>query len=43
MPRAGPLQGKLYVAIDGTGIHMTEAETEGRAGKGEDGRAAPAR
>ena len=39
MPPAGPLPGKLYAAIDGTGIPMTAAETEGRAGKGEDGRA----
>jgi hypothetical protein len=36
---AGQLPGKLYVAIDGTGIPMTAAETESRAGKGEDGRA----
>ena len=39
MPPAGPLPGKLYVAIDGTGVPMTAAGTEGRAGKGEDGRA----
>ena len=36
---AGPLPGKLYVAIDGTGVPMTAAGTEGRPGKGEDGRA----
>jgi hypothetical protein len=29
----------LYVAIDGTGVPMVAAETEGRDGKGEDGRA----
>jgi hypothetical protein len=29
----------LYVAIDGTGVPMVAAETEGRAGKGEDGKA----
>jgi hypothetical protein len=39
LPPELPLPGKLYVAIDGTGIPMTAAETEGRAGKGEDGRA----
>jgi hypothetical protein len=39
MAPAGPLPDKLYVAIDGTGIPMTAAETAGRAGKGEDGRA----
>ena len=39
LPPPGPLPDKLYVAIDGTGIPMTAAETEGRPGKGEDGRA----
>jgi hypothetical protein len=34
-----PLPGKLYAAIDGTGVPMTPGETAGRAGKGEDGRA----
>ena len=29
----------LYIAVDGTGVPMTAAETEGRPGKGEDGRA----
>lgn len=29
----------LYIAVDGTGVPMTLAETEGRAGKGPDGRA----
>jgi hypothetical protein len=35
----GPLPDKLYAAIDGTGVPMTAAETAGRPGKGEDGRA----
>jgi hypothetical protein len=39
LPPSGPLPGKLYVAIDGTGVPMVPAETAGRAGKGEDGRA----
>ena len=39
MPLAGPPPDKLYVAIDGTGVPMVAAETDGRAGKGEDGRA----
>jgi hypothetical protein len=30
---------KLYIAIDGTGVPMVAAETEGRDGKGEDGKA----
>jgi hypothetical protein len=34
-----PLPGKLYAAIDGTGIPMTAKETAGRDGKSEDGRA----
>jgi len=34
-----PLPDMLYVAIDGTGVPMVAAETEGRDGKGEDGRA----
>ena len=29
----------LYVAIDGTGVPVTAAETEGRPGKAEDGSA----
>ncbi|MGB6455378.1 MAG: ISKra4 family transposase [Streptosporangiaceae bacterium] len=36
---AGPLPDKLYVAIDGTGVPMVAAETDGRPGKAEDGRA----
>jgi hypothetical protein len=39
MPPAGPLPDILYIAIDGTGVPMIPAETEGHAGKGEDGRA----
>jgi hypothetical protein len=39
LPPAGPQPDKLYVAIDGTGVPMVAAETEGRAGKGEDGKA----
>jgi hypothetical protein len=39
MPPAGPLPDKLYLAAGGTGVPMTAAETEGRAGKGADGRA----
>jgi hypothetical protein len=39
LPPGEPLPGKLYVAIDGTGVPMTAAETDGRTGKGEDGKA----
>ena len=38
MPPA-PLPDMLYAAVDGTGVTMTARETEGRKGKGEDGRA----
>ena len=38
-----PLADMLYGAIDGTGVTITAKETAGRDGKGEDGRAAPAR
>jgi hypothetical protein len=38
-PAGGPVPDMLYAAIDGTGVPMVAAETEGRAGKGEDGRA----
>jgi hypothetical protein len=34
-----PLPDKLYAIIDGTGVPVTRTETEGRDGKGEDGRA----
>ena len=39
LPPAPPLPGKLYVAVDGTGVPMVAAETEGRPGKGHDGKA----
>ena len=38
LPPAG-LPDKLYIAIDGTGVPMRAAETDGRDGKGEDGKA----
>ncbi len=38
LPPAG-LPDKLYIAIDGTGVPMRAAETAGRPGKGEDGKA----
>ena len=34
-----PLPDKLYAVIDGTGVPVTSKETEGRDGKGADGRA----
>jgi hypothetical protein len=39
LPPGEPLPDKLYAAIDGTGVPMIAAETEGRPGKGEDGKA----
>jgi hypothetical protein len=39
LPPPAPAPDMLYIAIDGTGVPMTTAETEGRPGKGEDGRA----
>jgi hypothetical protein len=39
LPPAGPPPDKLYLAVDGTGVPMIAAETEGRPGKGDDGRA----
>ena len=39
LPPPAPLPGKLYIAIDGTGVPMLPAETQGRPGKGPDGRA----
>ncbi|MGH3158656.1 MAG: ISKra4 family transposase [Streptosporangiaceae bacterium] len=39
LPPAAPLPDKLYIAIDGTGVPMRAAETEGRPGKGADGKA----
>jgi hypothetical protein len=38
MPPAG-LPDQMYIAIDGTGVPVVRAETEGRAGKSEDGKA----
>jgi hypothetical protein len=38
MPGGDPPD-KLYIAIDGTGVPMVAAETDGRDGKGEDGKA----
>src|ERR1019366_4347973 len=38
-PPPGPLPDKLHIAIDGTGVPMRAAETEGRDGKGADGKA----
>lgn len=39
LPPPGPLPDMLYLAVDGTGIPVTAAETAGRAGKSPDGRA----
>ena len=39
LPPPGPAPDKLYVAIDGTGVPMVAAETQGREGKAEDGKA----
>jgi hypothetical protein len=39
LPPPAPLPDKLYVAVDGTGVPMRAAETEGRDGKGADGKA----
>jgi hypothetical protein len=39
LPPPGPAPDMLYLAIDGTGVPMLPAETEGRDGKGEDGKA----
>jgi hypothetical protein len=39
LPPEGPLPDKLYAAIDGTGVPMIAAATQGRPGKGEDGKA----
>jgi hypothetical protein len=38
-PAPDPPPDSLYAVIDGTGVPMTSAETAGRDGKGEDGRA----
>jgi hypothetical protein len=39
LPPPGPAPDMLYIAIDGTGVPMVAAETEGRPGKGPDGQA----
>ncbi len=39
LPTAGPAPDMLYICIDGTGVPMISAETEGRPGKAEDGKA----
>jgi hypothetical protein len=39
MPPPAPLPDMLYIAVDGTGVPMVAAETEGRTGKAEDGKA----
>jgi hypothetical protein len=39
LPPAAPLPDMLYIAIDGTGVPMIPAETEGRPGKADDGKA----
>jgi len=39
LPPAEPVPDMLYVAMDGTGVPMTPAETAGRSGKSPDGRA----
>jgi hypothetical protein len=39
LPPPGPAPDMLYIAVDGTGVPMVAAETEGRPGKGEDGKA----
>ena len=39
LPPHGPAPDMLYICVDGTGVPMVPAETEGRHGKGEDGTA----
>ena len=39
LPPPAPAPDMLYIAVDGTGVPMVAAETEGRPGKGEDGTA----
>jgi hypothetical protein len=39
LPPPGPLPDMLYICVDGTGVPVIAAETEGRPGKGEDGKA----
>jgi hypothetical protein len=39
LPPPPPVPDMLYVEVDGTGVPMRPSETQGRAGKGDDGRA----
>jgi hypothetical protein len=39
LPPPGPVPDMLYVETDGTGVPVRASETEGRPGKGEDGKA----
>jgi hypothetical protein len=39
LPPPAPAPDKLYITIDGTGVPVVAAETEGRKGKAEDGKA----
>jgi hypothetical protein len=39
LPPANPVPDMLYVGVDGTGVPVRASETEGRPGKGEDGKA----
>jgi hypothetical protein len=39
LPPPAPAPGKLYIAVDGTGVPRVAAGTEGRKGKGDDGKA----
>src|SRR5260370_23010148 len=39
LPPAGPLPDILYIAVDGTGVPAIGTETEGHAGKADDGKA----
>jgi hypothetical protein len=39
LPPPPPSPDMLYIAVDGTGVPMVAAETEGRPGKGQDGKA----
>jgi hypothetical protein len=39
LPAAGAAPDMLYICVDGTGVPVIAAETEGRDGKGEDGKA----
>jgi hypothetical protein len=39
LPPPAPVPDMMYVEVDGTGVPVRASETEGRAGKGEDGKA----